>query len=224
MCPKTERENTTKIRQIPSDNIHALLFSCRNIYLATNLQPQKSVQFVVMDGDWSRKWHNKFLDVVSASSGFFQNDLNGMLALFQPVHKDNMVDISLHGPASSGDKRGKVPIYDDTIWGQPSNYLNITPTNAHGVTYTLEEKFGPYFAEEVQTTWVAWLGDLVNKDPATHKGDLNSWTSTMDMMTALSLLGFKTGLTVFQLVNSLVFLGLAKMPAPVEVAESRLDI
>ena len=161
----------------------------------------------------------KFLDIVSASGGFFQNDLDAMLALFRPVHKDNIVDISLHGPASGSDKRGKVPIYDDTIWGQPSNYLNITPTNAHGITYTLEDKFGPYFAEEVQTTWVAWLGDLVNKDPATHQGDRKSWTSAMDMMTALNLLGFKTGLTVFQLVNSLVFLGLAKMPASVEVAD-----
>ena len=71
----------------------------------------------------------------------------------------------------------------------------------------------------MQTTWVAWLGDLVNKDPATHQGDRKSWTSAMDMMTALNLLGFKTGLTVFQLVNSLVFLGLAKMPASVEVAD-----
>ena len=71
----------------------------------------------------------KFLDIVSASGGFFQNDLDAMLALFRPVHKNNIVDISLHGPASGSDKRGKVPVYDDTIWGQPSNYLNITPTN-----------------------------------------------------------------------------------------------
>jgi len=75
----------------------------------------------------------------------------------------------------------------------------------------------------VWTTWVTWLGDLVNKDPATHKGDLNSWTSAMDMMNALSLLGFKTGLMVFQLVNSLVFLGLAKMLSPVEVADWIFD-
>jgi len=164
-----------------------------------------------------------FLDMVSALGGFFQKDLNGMLALFQPVHKDNMVDISVHGPAFGGDKRGKVPIYDDKIWGQPSNFLNIMPTNAACVTCMLEEKFGPYFAGEVQTTWVTWLGDLVNKDPATHKGDLNSWSSAMDMMNSLSLLGFKTGLTVFQLVNSLVFLGLAKMPSPVEVADWIFD-
>ena len=154
--------------------------------------------------------NKKFLDVVSASGGFFQKDLEGMLALFQPVHKDNMVDISLHGPAFSGDKRGKVPIYDDTIWGQPSNFLNIAPTISPGKTYTLKEKFGPYFSKEVQTAWVTWLGDLVNKDPAAYQGKLNSWTSAMDMMAALSLLGFKTGLTVFQLVKQSCISGVGK--------------
>ncbi|KAK6971309.1 hypothetical protein R3P38DRAFT_3497674, partial [Favolaschia claudopus] len=84
---------------------------------------------------------------------------------------------------------------------------------------SLEEKFGPLYAAEVEAAWTQHLGRLLNRDPHDVSPDeLPTWSATMELIKSLEIPVFKSGLTGMQMVNTLVFCGVVQMPTVFEMA------
>jgi hypothetical protein len=127
--------------------------------------------------------------------------------------------------ATSSSRAARIPGYKQTynacIWGQASNHLLLQPTIGKAKKkrkISVEEKFAPYFSNDVQDKWVNWLAGLYGQDPATYQGTKNSWSSALRFILDLNVLGFQSGLTPLQFANNLVFLGICDAPDPFEVA------
>jgi hypothetical protein len=140
-------------------------------------------------------------------------------------HATNMSEKSKDTQASK-DIPGYIVYEDQTIWGQPCNLISATPTrvdaqiqNNGSVTLTLEEKFAPYFAPEIQEKWLSWLGDLANQNPQTlddHIGQ-KSWAEAYEFITSLQLEPFKNSLSTYQLANNLALADIVKHPTSTDV-------
>lgn len=123
---------------------------------------------------------------------------------------------------------GFIPCYDQCIWGQPNNLLNLHPTIVHSKSssltsnaarkMTIEQKFGPYWDSSVQDNWVEFLGDFLDVDPSTSSAKKPTWLYTMLFFNHLSIPLFGKGLTLLQTVNNLVFANIVAMPTEIDVA------
>lgn len=163
--------------------------------------------------------------------GFYKSDVEAMVNQFKRAVSSNWHYMDQHtsgnSKAKSKSRSPKFPerivTHDVRIWGQPSNHLALTPTHTSGANsgshYTLDEKFSQYFPAAVQERWKEALGDMLNQDPAMYSGQKRPWDYYHRMVKELNIPGFQQGLTVFQLSNYLVFLGIATMPSCSEVAE-----
>jgi hypothetical protein len=169
-----------------------------------------------------------FLKTVEPHGGFYAADVEGMVNQFQRAVSTNWY----HEPGStekskstSQPRKGPnfIVTHDAQIWGQASNHLALTPTHhagaQRGSKYTLHEKFNQYFTPVVQERWKRALGDMLHQDPMTYHGSRQAWGYYHSMVKELNIPGFQQGLTVFQLANYLVFLGIATMPHWSEVAD-----
>ncbi|KAJ6534092.1 hypothetical protein B0H19DRAFT_1080594 [Mycena capillaripes] len=173
-----------------------------------------------------------FLDSLIPTGGFFKDDAAGMVQQFQIIISRNQM--------------GGAPVqYDNSqAWSrQPNQALLAQPTKIDSTKkakgpavfggkrkrkvakkpkeqYTLLEKLGPNYADTVQERWTAHLGVLAGKDPTKARTeDLPSWSSTLKLVTDLETAAFKTGLTAMQLVNTLVFSKVVRMPTVMEMAD-----
>jgi len=172
-----------------------------------------------------------FLKTVEPHGGFFADDLAAMVNQFQNAVSTNWYHVeqrnSNKSKSTSKSRRHKIPeeivTHDVHIWGQASNHLALAPTYhagaRRGTKYTLVDKFSQYFTPTVQENWKRALGDMLHQDPSTYSGSQQTWGYYHRMVKGLNIPGFQQGLTVFQLVNYLVFLGIAKMPEWTEVAD-----
>jgi hypothetical protein len=163
--------------------------------------------------------------------GFYAENVAAMINQFQNAVSTNwyLVEQRSHNdPKSSSKSRpAKFPelivTHDVHIWGQASNHLALLPTyhsgERRGSKYTIEDKFTQYFTPLVHERWRKALGDMLNQDPSAYTASRRSWTYCHRMVKDLNIPGFQQGLTVFQLANYLVFLGIATMPHWLEVAD-----
>jgi hypothetical protein len=167
------------------------------------------------------------LDSVKQTGGFFAEDSKGMVETFTKVIDQNMLQISNHYQVSASRPEstipGFIPTFDVRIWGQPSNHLKLTPTQQGnqdpGQQYSIQEKFEQYFTANIQKHWCEWLGEMQGQDPNSYTGSRKTWRDYLSNITHLGIPGFKQGLTVFQLTNCLVFLGIARMPTCSDLVE-----
>ena len=165
-----------------------------------------------------------FLRHTVASGGFYSTTKENLVRKFEAVLTHNALLLADQRSSSIKHVKAKsipgyIPLDDIRIWGQPANLLSATPTLPNNEKCTLEDKFSPYFSDFVQDSWMELLGDLVGLDPAEYTGNLPCWRDGMDLMAKLTLQGFMSGLTVFQLVNNLVFLGILSMPTENDIAD-----
>lgn len=168
-----------------------------------------------------------FLNTVLDRGGFYAEDVSAMVDQFEKAISTNCYYFNLHTIENTKSRLPKIPelvvTHDIHIWGQASNHLALFPTYTSGAKrgskYTLQDKFNQYFTSVVQEQWIKALGDMLNKDPSTYTGPRRSWRYYHDMVKKLNIPGFQQGLTVFQLTNYLVFLGIATMPHWSEIAD-----
>ena len=161
-----------------------------------------------------------FLQQVEGFGGFYSADAQTMISHFERVTSSNITKMAAFNQDSSPTSKTKPPGYiathDTCVWGQASNHLSLKPTyqdKGHkGHQYTVNEKFSQYFTDEVQQQWVEMLGDMQGRDPQTYEGTCRTWRDYKAKIQELQIPGFNDGLTVFQLANNLVFLGIATMP------------
>ena len=109
---------------------------------------------------------------------------------------------------------------DATPFRLASNSLKLLPTRGRKhkkIKYTLTEKFGPFFAEELVSSWKEFLGEMFEKDPESFAGHKHAWNEGMDFIMNLGLPGFKTGLTLLQLINGLTFSSVLTHPTPSDI-------
>jgi hypothetical protein len=85
--------------------------------------------------------------------------------------------------------------------------------------FSIQEKFEQYFTTDIQNHWCEWLGAMQGQDPRSYTGTRKTWSHYLSDIMRLGIPGFKQGLTVFQLANYLVFLGLARMPECGDLAD-----
>jgi hypothetical protein len=122
-----------------------------------------------------------------------------------------------HGELLAKTSEGDMHVSNARVYGTASNFLGHRPT-VNGECLSLEEKFSPYFTDEIQSDWQKWLGEMAGQDPAQYRGNRRSWLEALQMCTDLKLSGFKTGLTAFQFANNLVLMGVCSPPSPQDMA------
>jgi hypothetical protein len=165
-----------------------------------------------------------FLESFTYDKQFFSSNLEEMMDNFQSVVSQNALIVSHYpGHARPQDLPGIIPVDDMLVWGQPNHLLSLAPTKekmgSYTIKFTLREKFAPYWTNEVANAWVAFLGDILDKDPATHEGPRQPWRDVQRVLENLNITGFGSGLTPFQLANHLVTLKIVNPPTVVDVAD-----
>jgi hypothetical protein len=109
--------------------------------------------------------------------------------------------------------------YDTRIWGTTCASFAVETE-----TFTLEEKFTPFFSDEVLEAWQKYLGERYESNDTTFSEEqLPTFTEALDMIKDLNkkikLNGFKRGLTNLQFANNLVCLGRCQPPTVGEIAD-----
>ncbi|KAF8188550.1 hypothetical protein K438DRAFT_2019292 [Mycena galopus ATCC 62051] len=174
----------------------------------------------------------QFLNSLRPSGGFFKDDANGMVQQFQNVISQNQM-LSIPMQFDNSRAWGRQP--NPALLAQPTKKntgkqrsATFTPKRKRGGgggeapkdKLTLHEKFDPLYAEAVQTGWTKHLGTIAGKDPMkAQKDELPTWASTVKLMSDLEIPAFKTGLTAMQLVNTLAFSHVVRMPTVMEMAD-----
>ncbi|KAJ7459115.1 hypothetical protein B0H11DRAFT_1737507 [Mycena galericulata] len=114
--------------------------------------------------------------------------------------------------------------YDNpTIYGQANTWYTIHPSirvarNVY-INLSLEQKFEPYFSEELQRSWQAFLGLLADQDPASSDAPQKSWEDVVQWIVHSGVNGFGSGLGALQFANNAVLAGIATSPSPAAMAQ-----
>lgn len=157
-----------------------------------------------------------FLESISKPDGFFASSLDEMEEIFQTVINKNaklLIDKGLQSKKQSSKIEGYIVYEDRRIWGSASNFLSATPTK-DGRRQTLQEKFEPYWAVEVQDAWVEFLGDMLDCDPNTWTGPQRGWEAAMTLIASFQFSGLCGGLTLLHCTNAIALLKLVTLPEP----------
>ncbi|KAF8812605.1 hypothetical protein BYT27DRAFT_7022110, partial [Phlegmacium glaucopus] len=165
-----------------------------------------------------------FLQSISRPEGFFSSTLKEMVDIFQIVADHNAAIISQHPEhCKPQDLPGIIAVDDMLIWGQPNNLLSSAPTRdrigEHATNFTLQEKFTPYWMEELQVDWINLLGEMYGQDPETYNGPRRAWHEILTFLKKHKIVGFGSGLTPFQLANNLVAFKIIDSPTVTEMAD-----
>ncbi|KAK7041038.1 hypothetical protein R3P38DRAFT_2512186, partial [Favolaschia claudopus] len=114
---------------------------------------------------------------------------------------------------------GYVATHNANAYGEASNSLTLTPGRKDEPKYTIEEKFLPFFTDNVQDRYVEFLGPLHNQDPTTYVGPRHTWSETIAFIQSFQFFGMMNdGLTTLQLANNMALLGICKLPEADEMA------
>ncbi|KAJ7433203.1 hypothetical protein B0H11DRAFT_771429 [Mycena galericulata] len=112
---------------------------------------------------------------------------------------------------------------NSAIYGQPNTWYTLHPSIRVGpdawTNLSLQDKFEPYFAEELQRSWIAFLGPLANEDPVSSKVPRKSWEDVVKWILQSNLRGFCSGLAPLQFANNIVLAGIATTPSPAAMAQ-----
>lgn len=162
----------------------------------------------------------KFQEHLKGHGGFWSESVNDIVTKFNLALRENehLASNSLEelGPVIEGLLK-----YDDMrAYGQPNDHLSAQPTRRgqNGAKFTLQDKFTPYFEDNVVKNWTSFLGDMAGQDFRKWRGVRRSWKEAVEMVHGLHISGI-AGLTALQLVNSLALLGVVGMPDPVDMAD-----
>ncbi|KAK7041379.1 hypothetical protein R3P38DRAFT_350305 [Favolaschia claudopus] len=180
----------------------------------------------------------QFLNGLLSQGGFWKDHLNGMVQQFETAVAQR--GMNPNSPAYDNERAwGRQP--NNNLAAQPTiktptrkkprNLCPPTKRKRNGkekvlpvpeeekLVQSLEEKFGRLYAPEVEAAWVRHLGQLFNQDPERFASDdLPTWSATVELIKSLEIPAFKSGLTAMQMVNTLVFCGVVKMPTAFEMA------
>ena len=164
-----------------------------------------------------------FLESFTHQKEFFSSNLEEMIRNFQAIVAQNAL-IVLHYPEHPRpqDFPGIIPVDDMLVWGQPNHLLSSTPMKekicGYMIKFTLKEKFTSYWTNEVQIAWVAFLDNMLDKDPETI-GPHKTWCNIGSLLENLNITGFGSGLTPFQFANHLIVLNIVHPPTVFDMAD-----
>ena len=164
-----------------------------------------------------------FLESFTHDKEFFSSNLEEMVENFQAVVAQNALIVSRYPEHRRPQELpGIIPVDDMLVWGQPNHLLSSAPTKekigGYMIKFTLKEKFALYWTNEVQNTWVTFIGHMLDKDPATI-GPHKAWSDVHSLLENLNITGFGSGLTPFQLANHLVALNIVHPPTVFNMAD-----
>lgn len=113
---------------------------------------------------------------------------------------------------AAADNEMKISYFNSRIWGTACASFNVECAK-----FTIEEKFTPFFRDEVLEAWREFLGACYdNIDAKIQPDKLPTWTDALYMLEKLykvvKLNGFKNGLTTIQFANNLCALGICQPP------------
>jgi len=153
---------------------------------------------------------DKTLTFVNQREHFIFSNLDECIRIFDDALASNAAIIagSQFGGRQIDSIDGYVSLDNPNIYGAAANSLKLLPTRGRKLRkrkYTLVEKFGPFFHGRLMTKWKEFLGDMFGQDPHTFTGQKHTWADGLKMLVDLNLDGFKSGLTLLQTVNNLVY-------------------
>ncbi|KAF6742659.1 hypothetical protein DFP72DRAFT_860264 [Ephemerocybe angulata] len=84
----------------------------------------------------------------------------------------------------------------------------------------IADKVGSCFNTSTKIVWVAWLGNLCGKDPATWLGKRKTWMEAFTMIRSLGIHGISVeGLCTLWMANALALLRVVAEPTETELAD-----
>ena len=139
------------------------------------------------------------------------------------IHQNEMAFTSMDACISFYNRALKtgLPCFDTRVWGPPCKHFGLCAADApspQGNYPTPEEKFSPFFTQDVQKKWHKFLGPALSKnDPAAVQWSLKpTWDNALQWIAEQGLVGFgsagKPSLTAFQFCNNLVLLQICQTP------------
>ncbi|KAJ7063030.1 hypothetical protein C8F01DRAFT_984631 [Mycena amicta] len=142
---------------------------------------------------------------------------------FDFVNKDACITVFTNAEAAQSITGLPAPKYKNTgIYGQQSTSYSAHPTlRIKGVkhTFTLQEKFEPFFNPQLQHSYEAFLGTMANQDPRTYDGPRRSWAELLGWLHDQRLHGFGIGLGTLQFANNLALAGVVIEPSLEEMGQ-----
>ncbi|KAJ6478458.1 hypothetical protein DFH09DRAFT_951655 [Mycena vulgaris] len=120
------------------------------------------------------------------------------------------------------DPASRIQYENPAIYGQPNSWYTTHPTIREGDKYrklSMLEKFQPFFSDEVQRSWEAFLGLLANNDLSLSPTPQKSWEDVLRWIVQSGLSGFGTGLAPLQFAKNIVLSGIAESPSPATMAQ-----
>ncbi|KAF8217969.1 hypothetical protein K438DRAFT_1796076 [Mycena galopus ATCC 62051] len=115
--------------------------------------------------------------------------------------------------------------YDNPrIYGQPNTWHGAPPKakDPHTERYfelTFTQRFEPYFCDEIQDSWHAFLGPLADQDPGSFTASRKSLGEVLHWILESGLQGFGGRLGALQFANTIVLAGIADPPSPAFMAQ-----
>ncbi|KAF8205945.1 hypothetical protein K438DRAFT_1817590 [Mycena galopus ATCC 62051] len=115
--------------------------------------------------------------------------------------------------------------YDNPrIYGQPNTWHGAPPKakDPHTERYfelTFTQRFEPYFCDEIQDSWHAFLGPLADQDPGSFTASRKSLGEVLHWILEFGLQGFGGRLGALQFANTTVLAGIADPPSPAFMAQ-----
>ncbi|KAJ6550683.1 hypothetical protein DFH09DRAFT_901603 [Mycena vulgaris] len=130
---------------------------------------------------------------------------------------------SMEAGRAALDPAMRIKYENAAIYGQANSWYTTHPSirvdAVHTRRLSLAEKFEPFFADEIQRSWIAFLGPLADQDPATSDAPRKTWDETLRWIVQSNLPGFGSGLAPLQFANNIVLSGIAECPSPAAMAQ-----
>lgn len=163
----------------------------------------------------------------------FFTSFDSCVARFQTTYDHNL---ALMSTVSEGQDNyilkhpSYIPIDHMGFYGQPNFLLAVVQSRSNKTSdvdnnsdnpfkHSIEHKFRPYFAPELEEQWRTFLGDMAGKMVDDYSGKRHTWKETLDFIENLGVVGFGSGLTPFQTTHSMAILGICAMATPEEIAD-----
>lgn len=160
---------------------------------------------------------DRTLSFMNQRTLFVFSDLEECITVFDDILTSNAGIIADSGfTGRRFDKLdGYVSLDNPNIYGSAANSLKLLPTRGRKASkkkYTLAEKFGPFFTDDLVQKWKSFLGDMLGQDPKQFTGIKHTWLEGLEFVVGCKLDGFKNGLTLLQTVNNMAFQSVLTMP------------
>jgi hypothetical protein len=173
-------------------------------------------------------------------SNMFSKNVQECIQVFETVRqsnerfhdKDDQLADKQDDPTTKGKKKvsrqaqkdaGYIHIDDSQVWSNAPAMALAFCMRGRPTASEVAERISIFWDPAVITAWTEIAGDLFGTDPDEWKGELPTFRSVIERIHNLKIKGLATGLTCYQTVVTLHYLGFCRPPTMEDIAEFASD-